>query len=66
MTHTFINSPEDMDWLAAVHGICARSAMIYGNEDAPSKVEAYDKRNPKIGHKPRVYQMNADGRLQRV
>lgn len=44
----FINSPEDMAWLDAVFKIPGAwgSAILYGNEDAPSRVELFYSAEP--------------------
>ena len=53
---TFLDTDEDMAWLRAVH--CADMpqgmlcAILTGNEDAPSKVEAWKARNPRHDAKP--------------
>jgi hypothetical protein len=55
MKRTFINSKEDMDWLFVTHlknlksmRPQLRSAVIIGNEDSPSEVQLYTKKNPII------------------
>ena len=53
-----ISGKEDMGWLADVHVPAARkfgSAMIYGNEDAPSKIELYRSERPEYTDLPVVY-----------
>lgn len=46
----FINTKKDMRWLRDVHlpKLSAKyhSAVIYGNEDWPSLIVVYEKRNP--------------------
>ena len=52
MTTTFINSPDDMRWLADVHladlniSWKPRSAVIDGNEDCPESIELYPRKDP--------------------
>lgn len=50
MTETFINEPEDMQWLRDVHlpGLSPKfkSAHIFGNEDSPSSIHVYVEREP--------------------
>ena len=50
----FINSPEDMAWLADVFKIPGEwgSAIIYGNEDAPSRVELFYSAEPDFDQAP--------------
>lgn len=38
---SFLETADDMKWLKEVHGIDAKFAMLYGNEDAPTKVEVF-------------------------
>jgi hypothetical protein len=53
---TFINDKEDMGWLKDVHvknlPNTAKSAIIYGNEDCPDKVEIFDSEKPHYQDKP--------------
>ena len=50
MRQTYLDTPEDMQWLRDVH--CQdmpadmSCAILYGNEDAPEKVEAWRVNNP--------------------
>ncbi len=62
---TFLDSAEDMRWLKSVHKISAKSAILYGNEDAPTKVEAFRKRSPSVNDTPVVYEQNDAGDLVR-
>jgi hypothetical protein len=52
----FINSKEDMKWLRDVHWPNLpkkyKSALIYGNEDAPVGIEAFEKAEPLITDDP--------------
>ena len=50
----FINSSEDMAWLADVFKIPGEwgSASIYGNEDAPSRVELFYRAEPDVYQAP--------------
>jgi hypothetical protein len=60
----FINSIEDMKWLHEVHGIHAESAVISGNEDAPTCVHAYDDQYPDYDtNHVRIFMPNDDGIL---
>ena len=53
---TFLNSAEDMQWLKDVHVRIlpdnARSAIIFGNEDAPDSIEVYDSAQPLVTDTP--------------
>jgi hypothetical protein len=53
---TFLNSAEDMQWLKDVHVRIlpdnARSAIIFGNEDAPDSIEVYDSVQPLVTDTP--------------
>jgi hypothetical protein len=46
----FLNTPADMQWLRETHfphlPIWFHSAAMYGNEDAPTKIDAYFSTNP--------------------
>ena len=67
MRQTFIHEPHDMEWLHAVHKIRASSAVIYGNEDAPLAVEAYETADPQITDKPTMYRPSCmDGKLEKA
>lgn len=50
--YTFINSQEDMDWLRDVHlphlSRNVQSAILRGNEDSPTSITTYLKRNPLV------------------
>ena len=52
----FLQNPEDLQWLREVHLPLAapafRSAIIYGSEDAPAKIELYADRMPHYQAKP--------------
>ena len=50
----FINSTEDMAWLADVFKTPGAwgSAIIYGNEDAPSRVELFYNAEPDLDQAP--------------
>ena len=50
----FINSHEDMAWLDDVFKIPGAwgSAIIYGNEDAPSRVELFYSAEPELTQEP--------------
>lgn len=70
---TLINTAADMKWLREVHiprlSPKYKSAVIHGNEDGPSRVEVYVKRNPLVTDIPVVYEPDQDDeeyRLRRV
>lgn len=54
MTQTFLNTQEDMAWLIEVHLANRpefkqfKSAILYGNEDSPEKVELFFDSDPLI------------------
>ncbi|HSW91035.1 MAG TPA: hypothetical protein VLG09_00105 [Candidatus Saccharimonadales bacterium] len=54
---TFINSADDMEWLRETHLTnlhveSFNSAIIYGNEDSPVKVDLYLDQNPNVTDLP--------------
>jgi hypothetical protein len=56
MKYNFRNSPEDIEWLRSTHlptlPASCRSYILHGNEDAPTKVEAYDTDMPTYDQAP--------------
>lgn len=65
---TFINSDEDMKWLRDVHlprlRDDARSAILYGNEDSPVRIDMYSSAEPTITESPTdIYVMDDEGEL---
>ena len=50
----FINSPEDMAWLADVFNLpnVFGSAVIYGNEDAPDRIDLFYNAVPEVYQAP--------------
>lgn len=60
MPTSFVNKEEDMEWLNDVWKIPKRykSAIIYGHEYGPDKVEVYLKKNPLVTDKPKVYEQS--------
>ena len=50
----FINSPEDMAWLADVFKIPGEwgSAIIMGNEDAPDSIDLFCSAEPEFTQEP--------------
>jgi len=67
MRITQLREPDELVWLQDVHGIPTDSkcaiAYLYGNEDAPEKVEVYAEDDYRC--KPVVYRLNADGIMRR-
>jgi hypothetical protein len=62
---SFIDTPEDMQWLKDVHIpeldlATAKSAMIYGNEDYPEQIEVYQDESPNVDDWPDVYVLEDD------
>lgn len=61
-----LNTPEEMGWLRDVHLSYLdlskyKSAIIYGNEDFPQRIEVYEKERPRVGDKAVIYEPNARG-----
>ena len=53
MREQFLNAKADCQWLrdthltgAAKHNIRFRSFILYGNEDAPEKIDLYESKDP--------------------
>ena len=64
MRELFLDTPEDLAWLAKVHCPIAKGypyAVLYGNEDSPSKVELFVKNN--ITCVPTILEQNESGKL---
>jgi hypothetical protein len=57
--HTFLNTPEDMEWLRETHlpGLSNRfnSALIFGNEDSPDTIQVYLDAEPRVTDLPVTY-----------
>lgn len=63
---SIINTPEDLQWLADVHGVDVSDvvvAIISGNEDDPDKVETYTQDD--VRQRPITWLRNSDGQLIR-
>lgn len=64
----FLNTSEDMKWLRDVHIPDLppeyEAAVVHGNEDSPSQIEAYQNPNPTIQEKPLVFVADQDGVLK--
>lgn len=59
-----LKSREDLQWLQEVHGVdttAAKVAIIYGNEDSPSKVQVYAEDDYRCT--PVVWVSNEEGTL---
>ena len=61
MREVFINSPEDMEWLFEVHNVKdvriswePKSAIIYGNEDCPDRIDLYPVAEPNWNDPPLI------------
>ena len=67
MVQKFINDPEDMRWLRDVHlpslGTRYKSAVIYGNEDWPDKIEVYFSHDPAVTDRPLVFRPDTSGKF---
>lgn len=60
----YLDSAEDMQWLRDVHGITARAAVITGNMDWPTRVEAYDVPEPLASDPASVYVPDESGKMR--
>ncbi len=67
MKQTFLSAPVDMKWLFDTHLKSKqelrkeyKSAMIYGNEDCPERVELYKKKNPLVTDTPLELTLNGE------
>lgn len=61
----FLETAEDMAWLAEVHHTGAAAyacAILHGNEDAPERIELYARNH--VACKPTVLQADANGDLR--
>lgn len=59
---TFLESPEDMAWIAELYEPTASSyacAILYGNEDWPDKIELYATNHHKC--RPTIVMMSDSG-----
>jgi len=56
MSHIFLNTPEDCQWLRSTHlggqDLKFESFVLYGNEDCPTKVELYFTQDPLYTDEP--------------
>ena len=50
----FLSDPDDMKWLSDVHGVPRdmKSAIIVGNEDSPTQIEAWRDEDPDCNAPP--------------
>lgn len=69
--YSALSTDEDMQWLRDVHlpGLdlrTYRSAILYGNEDYPTKIEVYASREPTIDERPVTYEPDVDGKYHVV
>jgi hypothetical protein len=60
-----LNTAEELAWLAEVHGVTSPcvAALLYGNEDAPWRVETYERDSVECA--PAVWIQNEAGDLVR-
>jgi hypothetical protein len=66
---SFLNTPEDMSWLAEVHthGQRYAAALVYGNEDWPIRIECFESANPLHTDKPvQIYAPDEAGDQQKL
>ena len=64
---TILETEEDLKWLSEVHHVYTAEytfAVLYGNEDAPHKVELYAENHYKC--KPTVWEADEEGILRLV
>jgi hypothetical protein len=71
MSEQFINTADDMDWLFEVHvgnnlaiSWKPRSAVLFGNEDCPERIDLYPRKNPLVTDTPltgTLYHANVAG-----
>lgn len=80
MRRTILDTPEDIQWLkethlkagnvdyhTARHGAGyfeVRCAILFGNEDSPSRIETYASANPDLGDFGIAYTLQEDGRYK--
>lgn len=68
MRQTYLDKKEDLEWLRDTHKVDIStttdfvSAILYGNEDAPYRVEIFNKNHYKA-IPVRIYQANENGNL---
>lgn len=63
---TFLNSAADMKWLREVHlpqvgAGTYKSAILYGNEDWPSRIELFKAKSPRFDDTCVVYEDDGSG-----
>ncbi len=63
---TFLNTPEDMQWLRDVHLHdldlqTFHSAILYGNEDSPHQIKVFRSNNPTVRDSFVTYSRDIDG-----
>lgn len=60
---TIIETPSDLQWLKDVHGApeSTKFALLFGNEDAPTKVECWNRIDPMYDQPPDAWIV--DGKL---
>jgi hypothetical protein len=58
----FLNSAADMIWLKSTHipdlSLAYQSAVLYGNEDSPDRVDAYLAVDPLATDIPETFELN--------
>ena len=62
---TLLNTKEDVQWLREVHvpdlPSWVKSAVIFGNEDSPSRIRAYRDEDPNLDDEFTEFQLQEDG-----
>lgn len=60
----FINTHEDMTWLREAHKVAhvtAESAVMFGNEDSPDRIDLYESSDPRFTDQPTIYLRTENG-----
>jgi hypothetical protein len=67
MKSTLLTGLEDMEWLLKVHlpnvdkSYLTGSAVLFGNEDSPSRIRLYKTSSPTIWDDPEIFIMDKEG-----
>jgi hypothetical protein len=65
------STQDEMEWLRDVHlpGLDLKKylfAILYGNEDYPTRIEVYTSQNPTVDDRPTTYEPDSEGTYHRV
>jgi hypothetical protein len=62
---TAINTSDDMRWLRKAHlpqlPAKYKSAIIFGNEDYPKRIEVYEQKDPRVTDVPVIFETDDEG-----